>query len=257
MLAISDWNGYVGASVPGLARIAKVEVEDCRNAVRKLMEPDGDSRTKEFEGRRIREVDGGWVIINYVKYRDLGKKIDRQLYLRDKQRQYRQCKQTSTGEYKVSTVASVSVSEEGKEKEECEEKEETQECLELDVQSEACPNLDQQAEAIYEEYPRKASKPHGLRAIKKAIVAFGFDLLLEKTKAYAKVRQTENDDYTPHPSTWFNGHRFNDDPKTWKDPDYARGSKNSGAAKSRNAGTYNEGVDLQEYEDFIHRDKSA
>jgi hypothetical protein len=31
--------------------------------------PDADSRTKDNEGRRIETIEGGWLILNYQKYR--------------------------------------------------------------------------------------------------------------------------------------------------------------------------------------------
>lgn len=70
MLATADAEGNVSASVPGLADAARVSVEDCRRALSNLAAPDPDSRTKDFEGRRITEIEGGWHIINYIKYRN-------------------------------------------------------------------------------------------------------------------------------------------------------------------------------------------
>jgi hypothetical protein len=74
MLACADKNGEVQASIPGLARIAGVPVEDCRAAIGIFMSPDPDSRTKDDEGRRIEEIDGGWRLLNYQKYREMASK---------------------------------------------------------------------------------------------------------------------------------------------------------------------------------------
>jgi hypothetical protein len=74
MLAIADKNGEVQGSIPGLARIAGVDVEDCRAAIRKFLSPDPDSRTKDDEGRRIEEIDGGWSLLNHQKYREMASK---------------------------------------------------------------------------------------------------------------------------------------------------------------------------------------
>ena len=89
MLATTDANGVVEASVPGLARIANITTEECRASIAKLMSPDSESRTKTDEGRRISEVDGGWKILNYLKYRERGRHIDRKEYLAAKNREYR------------------------------------------------------------------------------------------------------------------------------------------------------------------------
>ena len=70
MLAMADAQGRVDGSVPGLADLARVTLEQCQAALKCLSEPDFFSRTKEFEGRRIKEMDGGWLILNYLKYRE-------------------------------------------------------------------------------------------------------------------------------------------------------------------------------------------
>ncbi len=70
MLAMCDRLGRVHASVPGLAHIARVPLEICRRALAKFLAPDPDSRTKDHEGRRIEEIDGGWHLLNYTKHRD-------------------------------------------------------------------------------------------------------------------------------------------------------------------------------------------
>lgn len=87
MLALADWEGLVAASVPGLAKIAGVDREDCEAALLTLLSPDPDSKTKEDEGRRIREVDGGWKIINHGKYRDM--RTENQVKTAQRVKQYR------------------------------------------------------------------------------------------------------------------------------------------------------------------------
>lgn len=77
MLACADKHGEVQASIPGLARIAGVPVEDCRAAIAKFLAPDPDSRTKDDEGRRIEPIDGGWLLLNHKKYREMANDEDR------------------------------------------------------------------------------------------------------------------------------------------------------------------------------------
>jgi hypothetical protein len=75
MLAMADAAGYVGASLPGLAHAARVELEICEKAIHKFLSPDKHSRTKSNDGRRISEVDGGWILINYASHRERSAKI--------------------------------------------------------------------------------------------------------------------------------------------------------------------------------------
>jgi hypothetical protein len=69
MLAMKDRVGRVQASVVGLADRAKVSVAECRKALEVLMSPDPDDTSKVEEGRRLREIPGGWEIVNHDLYR--------------------------------------------------------------------------------------------------------------------------------------------------------------------------------------------
>ena len=94
LLALSDAHGIVSASVPGLAHAAGVSVDQCREALAKFLGPDRDSRTKDHEGRRIEEVDGGWLILNYVKYREMRDEERRKEQVRQAVARHREKKKT-------------------------------------------------------------------------------------------------------------------------------------------------------------------
>ena len=86
MLAMADRFGRVYGSVPGLAHRARVSVEECKEALRTFEEPDTESRTKEFEGRRILSFEGGWELLNHAKYRA----IQNDEAIRESKRKYMQ-----------------------------------------------------------------------------------------------------------------------------------------------------------------------
>jgi len=71
MLAMADARGRVWASVPGLANRARVTVEEAEAALNRFLAPDRYSRTPDYEGRRIEVIDGGWILLNHRKYREL------------------------------------------------------------------------------------------------------------------------------------------------------------------------------------------
>lgn len=92
MLAMADKEGRVDAAIPGLAHAARVTVAECEEALRTFMQPDTYSRTKENDGRRIDEVDGGWVVLNHEKYRDI--RTDKQMADAERQRRHRERTET-------------------------------------------------------------------------------------------------------------------------------------------------------------------
>ena len=94
-------------------------------------------------------------------------------------------------------------------------------------------------QTIYEAYPLKVAKPKALTAIRVAIKKHGFATVLAKTQAYAAARNGDKA-FMPHPSTFFNQERYNDDPETWKSREQGTcGHKPSTTGVDRNAGTFN------------------
>jgi hypothetical protein len=72
LLASMDEDGFCQFAAPGnLARRAAVTLEEVDSAVAKLEGPDPDSNDPDNEGRRIERVQGGWIVLNAVKYREM------------------------------------------------------------------------------------------------------------------------------------------------------------------------------------------
>ena len=91
-LLLSDREGYVRCSVPGLAKEAGITPDECRAAIAALEAPDPDSQSKEEDGRRIIRLDADepvWFVVNYEKYRNLKDTATRQEYMREYMRGYR------------------------------------------------------------------------------------------------------------------------------------------------------------------------
>ncbi len=73
---------------------------------------------------------------------------------------------------------------------------------------------------IYDAYPRKVARSAALKAIN-AVLRGGmaFDALLARTRAYASATAhwtAHDQQFIPHPATWFNRGSFDDDPATWE-----------------------------------------
>jgi hypothetical protein len=72
MLAMADREGFVAASSDGIARSANISLKQSDAALEVLSSPDPRSKSQndEHEGRRIERIDGGYRILNYLKYRE-------------------------------------------------------------------------------------------------------------------------------------------------------------------------------------------
>lgn len=80
-------------------------------------------------------------------------------------------------------------------------------------------------EAIYAVYPRKVGKLAAMKAIAKAAMTLRekepdpLAYLLARTQLYAtatSIWPEEEKKYIPHPATWFNQGRYDDNPREWE-----------------------------------------
>jgi len=89
MLAKADQNGFVEASIPGLARVANLTVEETVQGLECLQSPDAYSKNPDNEGRRVLQVPGGFVLLNYEDYRARRSTEERRVYMREYMQNYR------------------------------------------------------------------------------------------------------------------------------------------------------------------------
>ena len=72
LIAAMDEDGFAHFSaVQNLANRAVLSLSETKAAVKILESPDANSADKEFDGRRIERVPGGWMVLNARKYRYL------------------------------------------------------------------------------------------------------------------------------------------------------------------------------------------
>jgi hypothetical protein len=64
------WYGFIPAAGIGIIRRAMLSDEDGYTALEALASADPESRSPEFEGRRLVRIDGGFVVLNFMKFRD-------------------------------------------------------------------------------------------------------------------------------------------------------------------------------------------
>lgn len=69
-VAPPGWYGYVGAAGPGIVARSLLEQSVGMAALKRLGDPDDGSRTSQFDGRRLIRIDGGYLVLNYMLYRD-------------------------------------------------------------------------------------------------------------------------------------------------------------------------------------------
>ena len=246
MLALADKNGEVAATVPGLADMARVSSEECEIALKTFLTPDPDSRSKDSDGRRIEEIEGGWEIINHAKYRKMTDLDDMREKNAARQRRFKARNVTETQgnagnvtEAKkvtlpvtIVTLGNAPVTKsndiatpapapeaEATTKTTTTSSPETAPAVTVKVKTKKQLHTKEALEELYQIYPRHDGHLAALTAIDRAITLKGFDPLKEAVQAYALAVASwpaGDRQFIPQPTTWFNQGRYDDDRDTWR-----------------------------------------
>ena len=68
---------------------------------------------------------------------------------------------------------------------------------------------------IYEAYPKHVAPAAAQKAIEKALATTSAETLLEAAQAFSDAVAGTEKQFIPHPATWFNARRWEDDRSTW------------------------------------------
>lgn len=199
MLAMADRQGRVWASIPGLANRARVPIEDARTAIATLLAPDRDSRTPDNEGRRIEPIDGGWRLLNYLKYREMRDHEDRLEYQRKWDRENRNRSDNNPNKSDTSDKSRPQPTK-------------------AEAEAEKSNPL---FERFWTAYPRKQAKQDSLKAFLKLKLENGdFDRVLSALEVAKKSDQWRRDQgkFIPQACRWLNGRLFEDEPPPVAEP---------------------------------------
>jgi len=66
----AGWYGFVPASGPGIVHWSGVDREAGTSALERLCSPEAGSRSQEFDGRRLARINHGYLVLNYIRFRE-------------------------------------------------------------------------------------------------------------------------------------------------------------------------------------------
>ena len=230
LLAKCDMFGRFAGSIPGLARLANVSLEDTSRALETLLSPDPYSRTPDNEGRRLEVIDGGWRLLNHEKYRDMRDEERRRVQNLEAKRRQRERdaegKQQDEGgdalvdgdeqgnvsnladsQHVVSTPPAMSAQASAS----------ASTALDLQEHKHVQPSAARSRfDDFYAVYPRHEAKPAAEKAWKRHNLDKMADTIIADVEARtadtSQWKQVEKR-FVPLPATYLNGRRWEDD---WK-----------------------------------------
>lgn len=205
LLAMAGRNGIAEGSVPGVADFARLPVEPTRKALAKLSAPDEDSRSKEHEGRRIKAVDGGWLILNHAKYRAKLGADERRDYLKIKAREYR--RRRAVDKRKQISTSSTQA--------EAEATTEAEKIKPVRRAPRSEPGEPQSFSDFWSLYPNRKGKQAALKAWRKLNPDADLIGILASALVWQKGQPQWTKDggqFVPMLATWLNNRRWEDEP---------------------------------------------
>lgn len=202
LLAITDANGYVRAAIPALAKLVDVPIPRMVEIMEHLCAPDEYSRSRDNDGRRLTEADGGWQILNYSKYREGLKQPDTTATARKRNERLRKKCHGSAVTNRDSRDSHAYAEAEAEAKADAEADGINTPPLPPKGASDAdeCPSFNR----FWQEYPKKLGKGDALKAWKTGKCDQHIEeimLSLQKHKRWHDWTK-EGGRYIPHPATW-------------------------------------------------------
>lgn len=189
LLAKADETGFVEASIPGLARVANLTLEETKQALDCLQAPDEYSKNPDNEGRRIAVVPGGFVLLNYEDYRSRRNTEERREYMRQYMRQYRQkpvLADVNSGKPPLAHTDTDT---------------ETEEKAKVSVRSKT--QYDPVFLSFWEVYPNKNDKKKAAKAWKAALKDATPESIINGAKQYAEIKR-KDPTFIKNAATWLN-----------------------------------------------------
>jgi len=195
MLAKADSCGFIEASVPGLARVANLTIEETVTSLEVLQSPDTYSKNPDNEGRRILSVVGGFMLLNYEDYRARRNSEERREYMREYMSNYRKQSANKLAKSNRSKSQLAQAETETETETETEAKTKTKTTIEFD--------------SFWAVYPRKVAVGKARIAWAKAIKSANPELIIAGAVKLAAAKRDPK--YTPHASTWLNAQQWSDE----------------------------------------------
>jgi hypothetical protein len=215
MLAKANSVGFIEASIPGLARVANLTIDETLSALEVLKAPDPYSKNPGNEGRRVIEAPGGFLLLNYEEYRARRSEEERREYMREYMKEYREGRKQSVNNVNNGKhlLAEVSHGKPGLAQAETETETET-ETEENNTNRQKPVVRESDFELWYKEYPKKVEPDAAEKAFKKVIktilqkqggeVRDAVNWLIKATRDRCPELAQREKRFIPHPATWLN-----------------------------------------------------
>jgi hypothetical protein len=218
LLILADPDGQVDMTKEAVARRLNIPMELLTLALTALMSPDRRSRSPDEAGRRLVPLDEhrdwGWRIVNYKAYNEIKSESARRDRNRRCQAAHRARLKAADGVSAYSKrIRPIDVPEDTPKEEVRPPKAQNAPVIEENKKknTENAPDEINTFEKFWKTYPRKVGKGNAERAWTSAVKKATPEAILAALKNQLPVFDQRDKKFVPHPATWLNGQRWEDD----------------------------------------------
>ena len=204
LLAITDSDGIAMISSIGVASSCFLPIDVVKKSLDILLNPDCESRSLNDEGRRIRRVDGGFEVINYLKYREYTRSDSSNAIRQKRYRDKKECNERNALQSNVTPLLLSSS---------------------FELNSNAI-NGESTFDLFWKQYPRKEGKGAAEKAWDKISAPVETAKLIETALIWQKRSEQWTKDggqFIPMPATYLNQKRWMDEPTKPKAKEWVMG----------------------------------
>lgn len=211
ILALKGGDQICNATIPALAKFCNLTIKETEKYLQQFQKPDKYSRSQEFEGRRIEKVEGGFLVLNGKKYSDLLRSSERRDYICQKVAEHRKKVKENNRVTDVNNVNNVNPPSPSPSPSPYPNKYKLPSSPNGDVKGSF---LEESFKSFWNAYPRRIGKGAAFRAWKRIKPDEGtVSTILNALKCQKGLEQwqKEGGQFIPHPTTWLNQERWNDE----------------------------------------------
>jgi hypothetical protein len=199
MLILSDEDGIIDMTPAAIHRVTGIPFDIIEHGIKKLSEPDPQSRSDTHDGRRIVLLDAsrnwGWQVVNKIYYRNLASREDKKRKDRERIAEKRLDKSTVSQHVADSSDVSPKVADVAHTN------------TNTNTNTSKPISLSSGFDEFYLAYPRKQSKDDAVKAWKK--LKPDESLITAILAGLSRAKQSEqwkdnNGKFIPYPASWLN-----------------------------------------------------
>ena len=204
LLSSCDSGGYARVSVPAMAHLCRIDIPEFERIIDDFCSPDPYSRCQDDDGRRLRRVEGGFVVLSYLRYRAMKTRAQTPAERKEAQRERDRAEALVTKSHECHEAHNVTPDTDT----------DTDTYTDTDKNLPSSNEDDDDFNTFWNEYPRKVGKQDARKAWKQTSAERPpIEEIVSRLETCCRSASwlKEGGKFIPYPATWVRRHGWHDE----------------------------------------------